>query len=417
MIFGGDKVNGVMFSAAKKMKISVTHGKRIREAMENNINFITDDADGLLLPHNDALVVSLNVLDFKTKRDHLNHLQETFDILMKYNIKLNPKKCTFGVGSAVVTTFPLRNILHKPELSGRLAKLAVEVSEFDIEYKPRTVIKSQVLANFVANFYLGLMPLAAKVEMLVSGTVSGIWTLFTDRASNVKGSGLEIVLNTPLGETPRQAIRSVPLTNNEAKYEALVSGLELARGLVSKVIEIKCDSQPVVNQVYGIFDTKEECMHQYFNKVQIFLSRFREWSIIHIIREVNVEAQELANLGLSTKMKGSNFGAVVQLLHSVLDVNNYCEVNSTNLIWDWRNEFIEYIRHGKLPEDPKASRTLRTKAARYCLVDSQLYRRSFQGPLARCLGTLEADYVMREVHEGVCGNHSDAVVGSQIDKG
>nr|XP_033513851.1 uncharacterized protein LOC117278486 [Nicotiana tomentosiformis] len=59
-------------------------------------------------------------------------------------------------------------------------------------------------------------------------------------------------------------------------------------------------------------------------------------------------------------------------------------------------------------EDPKASQSLRTKAARYCLVNEQLYRRSFQGPLARCLRISEVDYVMGEVHEGVYEIHSGA---------
>ncbi|XP_075091648.1 uncharacterized protein LOC142171842 [Nicotiana tabacum] len=69
MIFGGVEVNVVTFSAAKKMKISVTHGKRIREASEDDeITFIEEDVDGLILPHNDALVISLNVVDFKIKR-------------------------------------------------------------------------------------------------------------------------------------------------------------------------------------------------------------------------------------------------------------------------------------------------------------------------------------------------------------
>nr|XP_009773979.1 PREDICTED: uncharacterized protein LOC104224098 [Nicotiana sylvestris] len=75
----------------------------------------------------------------------------------------------------------------------------------------------------------------------------GVWTLFTDGASNVKGSRLGLVLVMPSGETLRQAIRSVLLTNNEAKYEALIAELELARELDSEVIEIKCDSQLVVN--------------------------------------------------------------------------------------------------------------------------------------------------------------------------
>ncbi|XP_070005341.1 uncharacterized protein [Nicotiana sylvestris] len=111
----------------------------------------------------------------------------------------------------------------------------------------------------------------------------------------------------------------------------------------------------------------EERMQKFLNKVQAYLH------------------------DSESEIKRSDSGVVVQLLHSVLD--------------DWRNEFIEYIRHGNLLEDPKASRSLRTKAARCCLVDGQLYTRSFQRPLALCLGASEADYMMREVHEGVCGNH------------
>ena len=52
----------------------------------------------------------------------------------------------------VVTNYPLRNVLHKPDLSGRLVKWAIELSEFDISYLPRTAIKSQALADFVAEF-------------------------------------------------------------------------------------------------------------------------------------------------------------------------------------------------------------------------------------------------------------------------
>ena len=50
----------------------------------------------------------------------------------------------------VLTDLPLRQILSKPELSGRLVKWSIELSNFDIQYRPRPAIKSQVLANFVA---------------------------------------------------------------------------------------------------------------------------------------------------------------------------------------------------------------------------------------------------------------------------
>nr|XP_033511621.1 uncharacterized protein LOC117276387 [Nicotiana tomentosiformis] len=85
----------------------------------------------------------------------------------------------------------------------------------------------------------------------------------------------------------------------------------------------------------------------------------------HIPREENAEADALANLGSSTEMKGSNSSKVVQLMHSALEADSYFEVNTTNLVLDWRNNIIDYLEHGKLPEDPKASRALRTKAARY----------------------------------------------------
>ncbi|XP_070050201.1 uncharacterized protein [Nicotiana tomentosiformis] len=150
------------------------------------------------------------------------------------------------------------------------------MSEFYIEYKPRIAIKSQVLADFVADFSPGLLPLAAKEETMVSEPAPGVWTLFTDEASNVKGSGLGIVLVMLSGETLRQAIRTIPLTNNEAEYEALITGLELTQGLDSEAIKVKCDSQLVVNQVYEIFDTKEERMQQYVVRVQALLTRFQE---------------------------------------------------------------------------------------------------------------------------------------------
>nr|XP_033514003.1 uncharacterized protein LOC117278630 [Nicotiana tomentosiformis] len=145
--------------------------------------------------------------------------------------------------------------LKRPDVSGRLVKWAVKVSEFDINYKSRTAIKSQILADFVADFSPGLMPLAAKEAVLVSVTVSGVWTLFTDGDSNVKGSGLGILLIIHSGETLRQDIRTMPLTNNEVKHGALVAGLELARLLGSEVIKIKRVFQGPLARCLGTSET------------------------------------------------------------------------------------------------------------------------------------------------------------------
>nr|XP_009597619.1 uncharacterized protein LOC104093561 [Nicotiana tomentosiformis]XP_016496920.1 PREDICTED: uncharacterized protein LOC107815801 [Nicotiana tabacum] len=55
------------YGSSKKTKVSVTHSKRLREFAEDDITFTEEDADRLLLPHNDAHVISLNVLDLKNK--------------------------------------------------------------------------------------------------------------------------------------------------------------------------------------------------------------------------------------------------------------------------------------------------------------------------------------------------------------
>ena len=74
----------------------------------------------------------------------------------------------------------------------------------------------------------------------------------------------------------------------------------------------------------------------------------------------------------------------------------------------WMDPIRAYIRDGILPEDKRKARILKCRAARYTLLDGILYRRGFTLPLLRCVDDEEADYVLREIHEGVCGNHLGA---------
>ena len=59
-----------------------------------------------------------------------------------------------------------------------------------------------------------------------------------------------------------------------------------------------------------------------------------------------------------------------------------------------------------MPDEKEAARKLKVQAARFVLIKDVLYKNSFSRPYLRCLGNEEADYVMREVHKGICGNHS-----------
>ena len=72
----------------------------------------------------------------------------------------------------------------------------------------------------------------------------------------------------------------------------------------------------------------------------------------------------------------------------------------------WMEVIIKYLWTGTLPEEPKQAHKIRVQAARFTLIERHLYKRSFTGPYLRCLNHSEALYVLAELHEGICGNHS-----------
>ncbi|XP_019253859.1 PREDICTED: uncharacterized protein LOC109232547 [Nicotiana attenuata] len=110
MIFGGNEIKRVTFLAAKKMKVSVTQSKRLREVAEDDITFTEEYTDRLLPPHNGALVISLNVLDFKIKR-------VLVDLVSSANIiqwrVLEQAKLT---GSIIPPTKPLASVTTRGEI-------------------------------------------------------------------------------------------------------------------------------------------------------------------------------------------------------------------------------------------------------------------------------------------------------------
>ena len=75
---------------------------------------------------------------------------------------------------------------------------------------------------------------------------------------------------------------------------------------------------------------------------------------------------------------------------------------------NWTMPLIAYLQSGILPDGKDAARKLKVQASRFVLIRDVLYKRGFSQPYLKCLSHDEADYVMREVHEGICGNHSRA---------
>ena len=94
----------------------------------------------------------------------------------------------------------------------------------------------------------------------------------------------------------------------------------------------------------------------------------------------------------------------VQYLPSI-DIPEVLQVQNEG---SWMAPIISYLKDGILLEGKDEARKLRFRSARYVLLNDALYKRGFSQPYLRCLSPNEANYVLREVHEGACGNHSRA---------
>ena len=92
-------------------------------------------------------------------------------------------------------------------------------------------------------------------------------------------------------------------TNNEAEYEVLLKGLELAKSLRVKTILIQGDSPLIINQVNGMCEAKESRKKKYLNKVKQLVKKFKEVSFVQLLREENMEADALAKAALAGEAK------------------------------------------------------------------------------------------------------------------
>nr|GEU75396.1 putative reverse transcriptase domain, ribonuclease H-like domain protein [Tanacetum cinerariifolium] len=125
----------------------------------------------------------------------------------------------------------IKQILARPEKSGRIAKWAIDLGEHKIEFRGRNSVKGQILADFLAETPLkkeeGAKDEEAKRK---EPEPEKAWKLFTDEASSSDSSGVGLILVSPEGKEYTYAIRfEFKTTNNEAEYEALLEGLRIAK--------------------------------------------------------------------------------------------------------------------------------------------------------------------------------------------
>ena len=94
--------------------------------------------------------------------------------------------------------------------------------------------------------------------------------MHTDGSSNRQAGGTGVVLLSPKGDVVECMIRlDFPTTNNEAEYEVLVAGLDLARAAEATSVVIYCDSQVITNKINGDYECKGERMKLYLDQVKM----------------------------------------------------------------------------------------------------------------------------------------------------
>ncbi|GKV02599.1 hypothetical protein SLEP1_g15017 [Rubroshorea leprosula] len=268
----------------------------------------------------------------------------------------------------ILTDQPLRQILQKPECSGRLVKWAIELGEFEIAFQQRFAIRAQALVDFI-------------VECTPGNSIPTLepndWTLYVDGASSSKGSGAGALLIGPDGYRSEHALKfNFGATNNMAEYEALLLGLQLALELKLSVIQVYSDSQLVVNQINSICEVVDPVMVKYVALVAELKCKFQKFCLSKIPRTENEQADSLS------KFPSDSSSHSRSVFVEVLDEPSFMKPRVMEISTDpgtssWTDPILSFLRDGIVPTDRQEEMKLRRKAS-------------------------------REVHEGVCGSHMGA---------
>jgi ribonuclease HI len=157
-----------------------------------------------------------------------------------------------------------------------------------ISFAPRKAIKSQVLADFVAEWVNTQLP-AALIQ-------PELWTVFFDGSLMKTGAGAGLLFISPLGKHLYVMCLHFPASNNVAEYEALVNGLRIAIKLGVRRLDARGDSHLVIDQVMKNSHCRDPKMEAYRDEVRRLEDKFYGLEVNHVARRYNETADELAKI-------------------------------------------------------------------------------------------------------------------------
>ncbi|XP_071709113.1 uncharacterized protein [Rutidosis leptorrhynchoides] len=304
----------------------------------------------------------------------------------------------------VFTDQPIKHVLTRPEISGRMAKWAIELGEHEITFLPRHSVKGQVIADFLEELPSDMVK-QGEITITRKETDES-WELYTDGASSEEGLGIDLLLVSPNGEEITYAIRlKFIASNNEAEYEALIAGLRLAKSIDVRQLTAYVDSQLVASQLNGSFEARDTSMQKYLELTKALTNTFATFEIKQIPHNRNKKAYALSKLAFLLYDHFTKKVMVEVLERKSTEEDTLMETITTEEEC-WMTPFIKYVVDGILPEDKLQARRIRMPAPMYNFKNGILYRKSFTEPYLRCVGPAHAKQIIQEMHEGACSKHS-----------
>jgi ribonuclease HI len=319
----------------------------------------------------------------------------------------------------VVSSFPLGEIIQSREALGRIAKWAVELMGETLSFAPRKAIKSQVLADFLAEWTDTQLPTAPIQPEL--------WTMYFDGSLMKTGVGAGLLFISPLGEHVRYVLRlHFPASNNVAETEALVNALRIAVELGVRRLDARGDSQLVIDQVMKSSHCRDRKMEAYCDEVRRLEDKFYGLELNHVARRYNETTDELAKIASGRTTVPPNVFSK-DIYQPSVQVNDAPEPeeasaqpevpsaaegealrveeerNGVTPVPNWQTPYLEYLLRGELPLDKAEARRLARRAKLFVLLgdEKELYHRSPSGILQRCISIARGQDLLQEIHSGL----------------